>query len=94
MKDKEDNKPKLQLCKTGMQCMHIVGVRSRRLLLDLHGLGKKVNETTRARNIASDTSLIIFRFAIPAQSPPTDSNRLTPTDSDGSLQKLRNAAMQ
>ena len=57
------------LCKTGMQCMPIVGVRSRRLLLDLT-LGKKVNETTRARNIASDTSLIIsFRDSSPVYTP-------------------------
>ena len=47
-----------------------------------------------ARNIASDTSLIIsFRDSCPCRSPPTDSNRLTPTDSDGS-QKCRNAEMQ
>ena len=46
--------------------MPIVGVRIESPTVARSGLGKKVNQTTRARNIASDTSLIIsFRDSSP-----------------------------
>ena len=50
---------------------------------------RKKRKKQRGTSLA--ISRLLFRFAIPAESPPTDSNRLTPTDSDGCENRRKSA---